>query len=102
DRAGLVGGDGAVHHGFCDTALLRTLPNAAITAAIDEPSLLAALEFLRTYEDGLSSLRYPRDIVSPRLAGQVCPPFVLGKARCLTPDTESAPDVAVLAFGTPG
>jgi 1-deoxy-D-xylulose-5-phosphate synthase len=43
DRAGLVGGDGAVHHGFCDIALLRTLPQAVITAAIDEPSLLAAL-----------------------------------------------------------
>ena len=26
DRAGLVGGDGAVHHGFCDVALLRVLP----------------------------------------------------------------------------
>ena len=29
DRAGLVGGD-AVHHGFCDISLLRTLPNAAL------------------------------------------------------------------------
>ncbi|MBX3357777.1 MAG: 1-deoxy-D-xylulose-5-phosphate synthase [Phycisphaeraceae bacterium] len=110
DRAGLVGGDGAVHHGFCDISILRTLPNAAITAAIDEPSLLAALEFLRTYDDGLSSVRYPRDTVSPRLADQQCPPFVLGKARCLTPQfdvasaqdqTSGRPDVAVLAFGTP-
>ena len=102
DRAGLVGGDGAVHHGFCDTALLRTLPGAAITAAIDEPSLRAAIEFMRTYEDGLSSVRYPRDNVSQRLAEQECPPFELGKARCLTPDlhADAAPDVAVLAFGT--
>src|SRR5204863_504438 len=57
DRAGLVGGDGAVHHGFCDVSILRTLPGAALTAAIDEPSLLAALEFMRTYEDGLSAVR---------------------------------------------
>jgi 1-deoxy-D-xylulose-5-phosphate synthase len=42
-----VGGDGAVHHGFCDVSLLRTLPDAALLAAIDEPSLLAALEFMR-------------------------------------------------------
>ncbi|PHQ81438.1 MAG: 1-deoxy-D-xylulose-5-phosphate synthase [Phycisphaera sp.] len=104
DRAGLVGGDGAVHHGFCDTALLRTLPEAVITAAIDEPSLLAALEFMRTYDESLSSVRYPRADVSAALADQPCPPFVLGKARNLTTeiDIESdAVDVAVLAFGTP-
>jgi 1-deoxy-D-xylulose-5-phosphate synthase len=107
DRAGLVGGDGAVHHGFCDTALLRTLPNAAITAAIDEPSMLAAVEFMRTYEDGLSSVRYPRDNVSslPTERLGTCPAFELGKARCLTPALDvqngASPDVVVLAFGTP-
>jgi 1-deoxy-D-xylulose-5-phosphate synthase len=107
DRAGLVGGDGAVHHGFCDTALLRTLPSAAITAAIDEPSMLAAIEFMRNYEDGLSSVRYPRDNVSPLITDRLgdCPAFELGKARCLTPDLDvqrgGIPDVAVLAFGTP-
>jgi 1-deoxy-D-xylulose-5-phosphate synthase len=108
DRAGLVGGDGAVHHGFCDIALLRTLPGAAITAAIDEPSLHAAIEFMHGYSDGLSSVRYPRDVVSERLIKTPCPPFVLGKARCLTPFLDvradaacGAPDVAVLAFGTP-
>jgi 1-deoxy-D-xylulose-5-phosphate synthase len=103
DRAGLVGGDGAVHHGFCDIALLRTLPGAALTAAIDEPSLLAALEFMRTYDAGLSSVRYPRDSVSERFAGTACPPFELGRARCLTPGLElphQPPDAAVLAFGT--
>ncbi|MDX2132464.1 MAG: 1-deoxy-D-xylulose-5-phosphate synthase [Planctomycetota bacterium] len=103
DRAGLVGGDGAVHHGFCDIALLRTLPGAAITAAIDEPSLRAALEFMRGYDAGLSCVRYPRDVVSPRLADAACPPFELGRARLLTPAEAdgSAPDAAVLAFGTP-
>ncbi len=101
DRAGLVGGDGAVHHGFCDVALLRVLPDAALTAAIDEPSLKAALEFMRGYDAGLSAVRYPRDLVADRLLGEVCPPFELGKARLLTPEAEGAPDVAVLAFGTP-
>ncbi len=108
DRAGLVGGDGAVHHGFCDVAILRTLPGAALTAAIDEPSLLAALEFMRTYDEGLSAVRYPRDNVSDRFTGEPCPAFELGKARLLTPEvdptdrTEGAgADVAVLAFGTP-
>ncbi len=105
DRAGLVGGDGAVHHGFCDVAILRALPDAVLTAAIDEPSLKAALEFMRTWEGGLSSVRYPRDDCSQRFADQPCPPFAPGKARLLTPefvDLDAArPDVAVLAFGTP-
>ncbi|MGE3107512.1 MAG: 1-deoxy-D-xylulose-5-phosphate synthase [Phycisphaerales bacterium] len=83
DRAGLVGGDGAVHHGFCDVSILRTLPGAALSAAIDEPSLLAALEFMRTYDEGLSAVRYPRDTVSQRLVNEPCPPFELGKARYL-------------------
>lgn len=104
DRAGLVGGDGAVHHGFCDIALLRTLPGAILTAAIDEPSMKAALEFLRNCEKGVSALRYPRDVVSERFTALPCPAFELGKARCLTPEfaaQDAEMDVAVLAFGTP-
>lgn len=109
DRAGLVGGDGAVHHGFCDVSILRVLPKAAITAAMDEPSLKAAVEFMRTYDEGLSSVRYPRDNVASKFTDQPCPPFVLGKARCITPNFDlgapgnngsGVPDVAILAFGT--
>lgn len=99
DRAGLVGGDGAVHHGFCDVAILRTLPGAVVTAAIDEPSLLAALEFMRTWETGLSAVRYPRDNVSALFASEPCPAFVVGKARALR--EVERPDAAILAFGTP-
>jgi len=104
DRAGPVGGDGAVHHGFCDVALLRTLPDACLIAAIDEPSLIGALELMRTYESGLSAVRYPRADLSDRLADRSCPAFEIGRARCLTPElfnAETTPDVAVLGFGTP-
>ena len=100
DRAGLVGGDGAVHHGFCDIALLRSFPDAALTAAIDEPSLRAALEFMRSYDAGLSAVRYPRDNVSARFAKTPCPPFTLGEARPLIAP-KGTPDAAVLAFGVP-
>ena len=97
DRAGLVGGDGAVHHGFCDISFLRIFPNAALLAAMDEPSLRAGLEFMRTYDTGLSAIRYPRDSVSDRFASQPCPPFELGKARALL--THDKPDLAILAYG---
>ncbi len=113
DRAGLVGGDGAVHHGFCDISILRIFPKAALLAAMNEPSLIAGLEFMRNYEDGLSAIRYPRDAVSEissltnqfsNLKSQVsdsarhdCPPFVLGKARALVEHAQ--PDVAILGYG---
>jgi 1-deoxy-D-xylulose-5-phosphate synthase len=97
DRAGLVGGDGAVHHGFCDIAILRVLPKVAILGAMDEPSLAAAIEFMRGYDEGLSAVRYPRDSVSEAFVDRPCPPFELGKARPLI--THESPDVAVLGFG---
>lgn len=103
DRAGLVGGDGAVHHGFCDISILRTLPDAVLMAAIDEPSLKASLEFMRTWEAGLSVVRYPRDNVTEQFGD--APAFELGKARLLTTEfadlDKHTPDVAVLAYGTP-
>ena len=96
DRAGLVGGDGAVHHGFCDISILSVFPDAALLTAMDEPSLNAALEFMRTYDAGLSCIRYPRDNVSSRFEDE-CPPFELGRARPLV--THDAPDIAVLGYG---
>ena len=97
DRAGLVGGDGAVHHGFCDISILRVFPKATLLAAIDEPSLRAGLEFMRHYDAGLSVIRYPRDSVTDRFLNDECPPFVLGKAHALK--TEDKPDVALFAYG---
>ncbi|MDG2424818.1 MAG: 1-deoxy-D-xylulose-5-phosphate synthase [Phycisphaerales bacterium] len=97
DRAGLVGGDGAVHHGFCDISLLRVLPKAALIAPMDEASLRASLEFMRTYDEGLSAVRYPRDDVSDRFSNQPCPPFELGRARGLR--VHDNPDIAILGFG---
>ncbi len=97
DRAGVVGGDGAVHHGFCDIALLRVFPNAALMAAIDEPTLKAALTFMSGYESGLSAVRYPRDSVLTQVG--TCEPFVLGKAHQLRKTIE--PDLAILGYGLP-
>jgi 1-deoxy-D-xylulose-5-phosphate synthase len=97
DRAGLVGGDGAVHHGFMDVAMLRTLPGMTLMAAMDEANLKAALEFMRTHDAGPSALRYPRDEVpEPALSDEVVP-FELGRANLLA----EGKDAAILAYGFP-
>ena len=98
DRAGLVGGDGAVHHGFCDVSLLRVFPQSCLMAAMDEPSLVAAIEFMRTYDAGVSAVRYPRDVVSDRFAAAPTPPFEIGRARPIVAPPD--PQAAVLAYGT--
>ncbi|MFQ5719349.1 MAG: 1-deoxy-D-xylulose-5-phosphate synthase [Acidobacteriota bacterium] len=100
DRAGYVGGDGAIHHGFMDVSMFRVFPDAALLAASDEPNLRASLEFMRTYDSGPSFLRYPRDTVASEPLQADVPPFVLGKANLVRPAHGPVPRIAVLAYGT--
>ncbi len=101
DRAGLVGGDGAVHHGFMDISMFRTLPGAVLLAACDEPTLKAGLRFMKDYDAGATFLRYPRDNVAkqPLQIEAECPPFVLGKANLVIAPS-AKPDLVILACGT--
>ncbi|MBB4119335.1 1-deoxy-D-xylulose-5-phosphate synthase [Mesonia hippocampi] len=60
DRAGLVGEDGATHHGVFDIAYLRCIPNLIIAAPANE---LALRNLLYTASLGLKqpiAIRYPR------------------------------------------
>jgi 1-deoxy-D-xylulose-5-phosphate synthase len=60
DRAGLVGEDGATHHGVFDIAYLRAIPNMIIYAPINE---VALQHILYTAQLGLNhpiAIRYPR------------------------------------------
>ena len=100
DRAGYVGGDGAVHHGFMDIAMFKVFPNVVLTAASDEPNLRAALEFMAGHDDGASFLRYPRDSVAATPLQSDPPPFELGKANLVKPAVGTQPDLAILAYGS--
>lgn len=93
DRAGFVGGDGAVHHGYLDIAYLRAFQNMVLMAPADESELLASLRFAMTL-DIPSAVRYPRDDV-PEESG-TSPPFELGKSRQM----RDGPDATILAYGT--
>jgi 1-deoxy-D-xylulose-5-phosphate synthase len=93
DRAGLVGGDGAVHHGYLDITYLRSFQKMVLMAPADEPELIAALR-LGLKLDGPFAVRYPRDTV-PEPFGDA-PPFYIGKSRVM----REGPDATILAYGT--
>ncbi len=61
DRAGLVGEDGATHHGVFDMSYLREIPNLQILAPRDENMLQHALRTALAIE-GPVALRYPRGV----------------------------------------
>jgi 1-deoxy-D-xylulose-5-phosphate synthase len=102
DRAGLVGEDGATHHGVFDIAYLRTIPNMIIYAPINE---IALQNILYTAQLGLNhpiAIRYPRGRgVLPNWEVENFGQYKnvkIGEANCLKNGTE----IAVLSTGTIG
>ena len=93
DRAGLVGSDGAVHHGFLDIALLRGLPGMTLMAPADADDLAAALRCALSLP-GPSAIRYPRD-QAPAALTDPATAFEPGRARTL----RSGDDGAFLCYG---
>ncbi len=61
DRGGLVGEDGATHHGAFDMSYLRHIPNIIVMAAKDEAELRDLLATAMAH-DGPAALRYPRGV----------------------------------------
>ncbi len=60
DRAGLVGADGATHHGSFDLALCRTIPNLIIASPLNEHELRNLLFSAWQYREAPFVIRYPR------------------------------------------
>ena len=95
DRAGLVGEDGATHHGAFDLAYLNCIPNMIVSSPIDEHSLRNLLYTSNQVEHGPFAIRYPRGggkLVDWHNDMQVLP---IGKGRKLS----SGERVAVLSIG---
>lgn len=98
DRAGLVGEDGATHHGVFDIAYLNCIPNLIIHAPLNELELRNILYTAQLGLDHPIAIRYPRgrgEHVEWQLPFEVIP---VGRARQLRQGT----NVAVLSTGTIG
>ena len=99
DRGGLVGSDGATHHGFFDLAFMRNIPNMIVAAPMDEVELRNMM-----YTAQLDSIKHPFSIRYPRGRGIYTDwrkPFEeipVGKSRIL----RDGGDIAVLSIGLPG
>ncbi len=94
DRAGLVGSDGAVHHGIYDISYLRPLPGMVLAAPADAVELRALLQFALASGSPVA-IRYPRDDIPADLPGP-CPGFQLGRSRLL----RQGADGTILCYGT--
>jgi 1-deoxy-D-xylulose-5-phosphate synthase len=60
DRGGLVGADGATHHGAYDLAYMRCIPNMVVSAPMNEEELRNLMFTAQLENKGPFSIRYPR------------------------------------------
>jgi 1-deoxy-D-xylulose-5-phosphate synthase len=99
DRGGLVGADGATHHGVFDLSFLRCIPNLVVMAPSDENELRRLLATGQAHA-GPSAVRYPRANAQGVEVDAVAKPLPLGKGRIVR-ETHGRrrPRVAFLAFG---
>jgi 1-deoxy-D-xylulose-5-phosphate synthase len=103
DRAGYVGDDGAVHHGFLDQAFLRPMPDMVLMAPSDEAELNRSLRLALSLESP-SAVRYPRDnvpacnfedAIAPGLRQQASQPWQVGRSRTL----REGKDATLVVYG---
>ncbi|NBW59190.1 MAG: 1-deoxy-D-xylulose-5-phosphate synthase [Crocinitomicaceae bacterium] len=98
DRGGLVGADGATHHGAYDLAYMRCIPNMVISAPMNEEELRNLMFTAQLENKGPFSIRYPRgngvmtDWKTPFKEIKVG----TGRKVC------SGEDIAILSIGHPG
>ena len=98
DRAGLVGADGATHHGAYDLAYMRSIPNMTVAAPMNEEELRDLMYTAQLEDKGPFSIRYPRgkgEMVNWKT------PFKeikIGQGRKL----QNGSDIAFITIGTIG
>src|SRR5579871_6898191 len=99
DRAGLVGEDGATHHGAYDIAYMRCIPNMIVSSPMNESelrNLLYTAQLEKT--DAPFVIRYPRgEGVMPEWRTEM-KEIKIGSGRKL----KEGKEIAILSIGHPG
>jgi len=98
DRGGLVGEDGATHHGAFDLAYFRIVPNMTVAAPMNEIELRNMLYSATLPEYGPVVIRYPRGECEGLDWKKEFSPVPAGRARVVSEGAK----VAILSIGTIG
>jgi len=98
DRAGLVGADGATHHGAFDIAMLRPIPNITISSPMNEIELRNLMYTAQLPDKGAFVIRYPRGKGSIIDWKQPMKEIPIGKGRLISDGSE----IAYLTLGPLG
>ncbi len=98
DRAGLVGQDGATHHGAFDMAALRPIPHLTIASPMDEHELRHLMYTAQLDGKGTFVIRYPRGRGTKKDWKCDMQEIAIGTGRKL----HDGDDVAVLSIGPIG
>jgi len=98
DRSGLVGADGATHHGVFDIACLRSIPNMIISAPMHEEDLRNLMYTAQLENHGPFAIRYPRGKGTHTDWQKPFREIRIGTAVMLRPGK----DIAILTIGHAG
>lgn len=93
DRAGLVGEDGATHHGAFDLSYLNLIPNLIVMAPSNAHEFSKMLKFAAGYGEGPVAIRYPRG--SAIFSDKEISPLEIGKYDV----TEKGSKIAIMGIG---
>ena len=94
DRAGLVGADGATHHGAYDLSYLTCIPNLVLMAPADENECRQML-YTAHCHNGPAAVRYPRGSGMGVTPDKAMTAYPIGKAEV----RRQGKKIALLAFG---
>ena len=97
DRGGIVGEDGATHHGLFDLSFLRCLPNMVVMSPKDENELRHMLKTAIRHP-GPIALRYPRGTGTGVPLDDTTAPIEVGKAE-LVCEGQTPDDILIIAIG---
>jgi 1-deoxy-D-xylulose-5-phosphate synthase len=98
DRGGLVGADGATHHGAYDLAYMRMIPNMVVSAPMNEEELRNLMFTAQLPDKGPFSIRYPRGNGVMTDWKKPLREITVGTGRKVT----TGNDLAILTIGHPG
>ena len=98
DRGGLVGEDGATHHGAYDLAFFRCIPNMIVSSPMNEQDLRNLMYTSQLPNKGPFSIRYPRGSGEIDQLEDSFEEIQIGKGRMI----KDGDEIAILSIGKPG